>query len=246
MYTYLLLNIGTLLFPLALSFDKRVAFFRRWKALLPSILITASLFIVWDIWFTESGVWGFNPDYLIGVDICGLPLEECLFFFTVPYALCFIYACLTAYLKPKPNSKFSSLFSLIMLIVMVCLLIPNIGKWYSMVCLGFAIGLLVLVRYVFKSDWMHTFYQSYLISLVPFLAVNGVLTFLPVVWYSPDHFSTIRLISIPLEDLFYSFSLFLMNISLFEFFMAKMGIQLNKKTPISQGKGTCIRKYGLR
>lgn len=246
MYTYLLLNIGTLLGPLALSFDKRVAFFKRWKALFPAILITALVFIVWDVIFTEHGVWGFNPEYLIGIDFFGLPLEEILFFFTVPYALVFIYACLTAYLRSREESKFEMAMSLLMVMVMLGLLIPNFGRWYSTVCLAFGLGILIFVRYAQQAKWMHIFFLAYLISLVPFLSVNGVLTALPVVTYNPDHFSTFRLGSIPVEDLFYSFSLFLMNVSLFEFFMARMGIGLNTKqvpklTPIA-GPGSRIRK----
>ncbi|RYZ42191.1 MAG: lycopene cyclase domain-containing protein, partial [Sphingobacteriales bacterium] len=75
---YLYLNIFTVFFPLALSFDKRVHFWKKWYAALPAILVTAVLFIAWDAKFTDMGVWGFNPDYLIGAELFGLPLEEVL------------------------------------------------------------------------------------------------------------------------------------------------------------------------
>jgi len=65
-YLYLGLNLFTLLGPLALSFDRKVAYWRTWKALFPAIAITGALFLGWDVWFTDAGVWGFNPEYLTG------------------------------------------------------------------------------------------------------------------------------------------------------------------------------------
>ena len=61
---YLYINLAVLAVPLALSFDRRVAFFRLWPYVLPAIAINAAIFIAWDALFTERGIWGFNPDYL--------------------------------------------------------------------------------------------------------------------------------------------------------------------------------------
>ena len=34
--------------------------------------------MIWDVLFTVNGVWGFNPDYLVGIKRLGLLLEICL------------------------------------------------------------------------------------------------------------------------------------------------------------------------
>src|SRR3712207_5526265 len=99
MYIYLYLNIFTILFPLLRSFDKRVQFYKTWKYLFPAIAINALIFIIWDSIFTHHGVWGFNTDSLLGIYLFNLPLEEILFFITVPYACVFIYECLNVYVK---------------------------------------------------------------------------------------------------------------------------------------------------
>ena len=88
---YLWINILTLLFPLLLSFDKKVAFYKRWKYLFPAIAVTATFFLIWDEWFTQMHIWDFNAKYLMGYYMGHLPAEEVLFFFTVPYASIFIF-----------------------------------------------------------------------------------------------------------------------------------------------------------
>lgn len=101
-YVYLFLDVFTILGPLALSFDKKVAFYKDWQWLLPSLLWVSGLYLLWDVWFTAVGIWEFNFRYLLGPKLFGLPLEEYGFFIVVPYACLFIYRCLQAYF---PNLK---------------------------------------------------------------------------------------------------------------------------------------------
>ena len=79
-YLYLVVDLAVIAVPLAFSFDRKVRFVRFWPALFPAIAVMMALFIPWDIAFTERGIWGFNPDYLSGFWIAGIPVEEWLFF----------------------------------------------------------------------------------------------------------------------------------------------------------------------
>ena len=96
-WTYLWVNLAVLSVPFIASFDKRVAFVKEWKAFWPACLLTMAGFIAWDVVFTARGIWGFNPEHLAGIDVLGLPIEEWLFFITVPYACVFTYACFKKY-----------------------------------------------------------------------------------------------------------------------------------------------------
>lgn len=76
-----------------------------------------------------------------------------------------------------------------------------------------------------KANPTGKFYRAYLVSQIPFLVVNGVLTSLPVVIYNNNENLGTRIYAIPAEDFFYSLLMLLMNISLMEFFKRKQNIQ---------------------
>ena len=58
MYLYLLLNLGSISIPLLYSFNKKMSFIKQWKTVFMSIILVATFFIVWDVIFTENGIWG--------------------------------------------------------------------------------------------------------------------------------------------------------------------------------------------
>ena len=103
-YLYLTVDLAVLAIPLLCSFDRKVRFVRFWPALFPAIAVMMALFIPWDIAFTERGIWGFNPDYLSGLWIAGIPLEEWLFFLCIPYACLFTYESLSTHPRPHRGS----------------------------------------------------------------------------------------------------------------------------------------------
>jgi lycopene cyclase domain-containing protein len=63
---YLWVNLLSIIPPLILSFHPKLQLNKRWSSLWPAILITAFFYIVWDMFYTHLGVWGFNPKYLLG------------------------------------------------------------------------------------------------------------------------------------------------------------------------------------
>jgi lycopene cyclase domain-containing protein len=216
MYIYLYLNLCTLFFPLVLSFDKRVHFYTSWKFLFPAMGVNAAVFISWDYLFTKRGIWGFNPDYLVGAELFGLPLEEVLFFVTVPYACVFIYEVLRAYVSRdwlRPHAARFSLVLIGLLVVLGCFFLPRL--YTSVTCFFLALVLAVHL-WTFKDKVLGWFYLTYLVHLLPFLLVNGVLTAIPIVWYNNTYNLGIRLYTIPVEDAAYSMGMLLLTITVYE------------------------------
>ena len=222
-YLYLLLNLATWIPPFILSFDKKVAYFKRWKYLLPSLLIVGAFFIVWDVFFTRYGIWGFNSMYLTGVELINLPMEEWLFFFTIPYASIFIYDCIKAYFPDLRFYKEGVWIALILALILMLIGIFNFMKWYTALTFLLLSYLLFYLGYK-KVDYLGRFFISYLIVLVPFFLVNGILTGSgiqdQVVWYNDMENLGFRLVTIPIEDLFYGMLLVLGNVSLYEYFQS--------------------------
>jgi lycopene cyclase domain-containing protein len=218
-YTYFLILAASLAGPLALSFDKKVAFYKNWKYLFPAMIIPALLYIVWDFYFTSKGVWSFNEEYIIGVKLYNLPVEEILFFFIVPYCCVFIYACIRSYFPNLINKKPAHLFLIILAITLLITGIIYFEKYYTgwtFIFTGAVILILYLFRNFFKRFDAASFLISYAICLIPFLIVNGILTAIPVVIYNDAENLGIRIYTIPFEDAFYGMLLILMNIVLYE------------------------------
>lgn len=220
-YTYLLVNLGALLIPFAFSFHPKLQFVRAWKAFWPACLVVAAIFLVWDHFYTTAGVWGFNPDYVVGIYVGDLPLEEVLFFICIPYACVFTYHCFTLLLKSSMR-KLSMPFTIILgsaLLIDGIVFIDNLYTAAAMIPAGI---LMFVHQFATRSDWLGKFYFTWLILLIPFFIVNGILTGTgldaPVVWYDDTENHGIRLLTIPIEDLFYGLSMILLNVSLFEWF----------------------------
>lgn len=214
---YLLINFLTILFPILLSFDNRVQFYKKWKYIFPGLFITGLLFLIWDYLFTVLDVWSFNADYLIGVYLFNLPLEEILFFVTVPFACIFIYECLNFYVKKDVLRPFSRLISIILISLSTIILIAFYVRVYTLITFGLLLVTLTYVEFVQTAN-LGRFYLAFLVSLVPFYIVNGILTSIPIVMYNDAENMTFRIGTIPFEDHFYSMSMLLINIQLFEYF----------------------------
>lgn len=216
MSLYLFLNIASFLIPFLYSFEKRMKFSTRWKVVFPSLIVTALFFIIWDIIFTKMGVWSFNPRYHSGIEFFGLPVEEWLFFICIPYASIFIHFSFYYFLPnvALSNSVVKKIYWLLMAIVIPTTLF-NYDKWYTFVNLSLFVIIITIAVFKVKQI-LNTYFITFLIILIPFLLVNGILTgsFIeePVVFYNDNENLGIRLGTIPIEDVAYAFTMMLMSL----------------------------------
>lgn len=216
---YLILDLATPLFPIVLSFDRRVHYVDKWRSVLLATLVVAIPFLIWDFIFTENGYWGFNPDYLIGWYIGNLPLEEVLFFIVVPFACAFIYECCKYYFRKINFKLFNRIAQFMIPMYALMLTLLESTGWYTF---SVVISSGIVLIWWLRSPRYSFVGISFLVSLIPFLVVNGALTGgmteAPVVWYSELQKVTPRIWTIPMEDVLYCFTLVAAVFMLSEFF----------------------------
>ena len=245
-YLYLTVDLAVLAIPLALSFDRKVRFVRFWPALFPAIAVMMALFIPWDVAFTEQGVWGFNPAYLSGVWIAGIPLEEWLFFLCIPYACVFTYESLKHYVPNPPWRPLAIPATALLAVAAAAIALKMPERSYiattcaltAILCTGLAVA---AARREVVREWNHQLWFAYLPLLVPFILSNGILTGLhfwrypilnrdveqitdQIVWYNNGHNLSIRIFSMPVDDLFYGFLMIALTIISYEVIARRLGI----------------------
>ncbi len=220
---YLILDGLTILFPLLLSFDKKVAFYKTWNFVFIAFLMVGIPFIAWDVLFTKIGVWGFNANYLTEVSLFNLPVEEALFFVVVPFACVFIFACVKAYFSKLKLEGFNRIFYALLIIYAIVVLVVGWGGYYSM---SASILTLISIPFLLKLKVNLRFLPlSFLIALIPFFIVNGVLTGTgleePIVWYNDLENVGVRLYTIPVEDVLYGWVLITLNILVYQHYLER-------------------------
>ncbi len=209
-YYYLLIDFVTILFPIILSFDKKVAFYKSWPSIFKGLFVGGILFLVWDHFFTIKQIWSFNPKYISGLYVFSLPIEEVLFFLLIPYACLFIWHCVEAYFPQTIGMKFPKLVWLLLFVLSVLMLMLFHNRVYTLVTFGL-LSIISIYFLINAKPWHSSFIISYVISLIPFFIINGLLTSIPIVLYNDSENIGFRWGTIPFEDSFYMLALLMLN-----------------------------------
>lgn len=222
---YLLLNLGSISVPFLYSFHPRLQLHKRFLWIFVSIVLTMVIFIPWDVIFTIHEIWGFNDTYFLGAKVFSLPIEEWLFFICIPFACVFThYALLLYFPNLKLNKTTTKAISIGLITLLFILAVINYDKWYTVINFSLAIPITVLV-YKYNTKLLQHFFLTFLVMLIPFFIVNGILTgsFITdqVVWYNNAENLGIRMGTIPVEDSIYAFTMILCNLFLTEVFVKK-------------------------
>jgi lycopene cyclase domain-containing protein len=191
----------------------KIKYYRNIKPLLISIFIVGLAYIIWDVIVTDIGHWAFNDDYLMGIRILGLPLEEILFFIVVPFACIFIYENLYYYLEQKELVYNQMMYIFIAIIFIIIGLVFNDQGYTMLAMFSCAAFFIVAVLYAPEVLRSNLYWYYIVVSFIPFIIFNFLLTSYPIVTYNPamiwggDGWWNGRFLTIPLEDFFYNFSM---------------------------------------
>ena len=223
MSLYFKVLLFSFIIPFIFSFHQKIKFYKFFKQIAASLSLIGFFFIIWDIYFTKIGVWGFDKKHHSSIMLSNLPLEEVLFFFVIPFVCVFTYFVLSE--KKVLNLNINTTFLKLICILLIVLAVLFFKNAYTISVLILTILILLYIIY-YRPDWIGYFFSMYLIiHIFPFLLVNGVLTGyitdLTPVWYDSNNIIGVRLGTIPVEDFLYSFILLFLNTSLFEYLRKK-------------------------
>jgi lycopene cyclase domain-containing protein len=172
------------------------------------LFIIGIFFIAWDVFATARGHWSFNLAYVNDFKFLGLPIEEILFFITVPYSCLFVFDSVLHFLGDKELfSPRKWLFTVIGLLI----ILSSFGfynKEYTFLAI-LSVGLSILVVSLVNVSLLSskTFWIYTVLTLGLFLIFNYILTSLPVVQYSSTAITGFRITTIPIEDFLFNFSM---------------------------------------
>ncbi|WP_317169349.1 lycopene cyclase domain-containing protein [Mucilaginibacter humi] len=131
----------------------------------------------------------------------------------------FTYTCLSVLIKKKLSKRGQLVITSTLIALSFFMSIRFHALSYTSYTFVVLAILLIIAQFVLKVNWLSQFYTTYLVLLLPFIIVNGLLTGTglanPVVWYNPLHIIGLRILTIPFEDIFYGMDLILLNVMIY-------------------------------
>jgi len=203
-------------FVILLSLSLGKLLYKKMK--LPSLLQLLKIlpiiifFIIWDAVATGYW-WDFNYQYtFFKWRIFGLPIEEILFFFTVPLGLITFTENLFPIIKNTNISlDWSDIVALIVslkLFLIIIFITSLFSSWFYSAFVCF-----LLIHFIKKSVLINkVFLAGIIFTICTTLIFNYYLTYLPIVTYNNIFKSNIHVGTIPIEDFGYGLLMYLMII----------------------------------
>ena len=216
-FEYLLFNLVVIAGPVVSQFTRQIKSVSRWRLKLRVSAIVMIPYVIWDV-LVVGLHWQFNTAYTLNFRLFGLPIEEWLFFITVPFGCLLVWETL-----PQVDRWFVRLKSLRYVRNVLYAALPvgiwvfSTGKQYTGLVLC-CFGLVGLVDMLLRTDLLlrpKTYLYLAIVSGL-ILVFNGYLTARPVVTYGEVYQMGYRIWTIPIEDFGYGFTLMLFNTMLYE------------------------------
>ena len=216
--SYLLLLLVFLIIPAVLSTKSKVRFVFQLKYLLPAIIFTEAIFVMWNKRFIELGIWEYNPNYITGIEFLAVPIEEWISFLIIPLSTAYIYEWLKIKFEKFEQANIFVALSLVIFAfsgVFAYASRQNLFTFFTFFLTAIYLGYMVF-RNRFKKHFTK-FYMAYFIALLPFFTVSLIMNALPVIIYNSDHIKGLAITGVPVEKLGYLFLMLLITISSYEY-----------------------------
>jgi len=218
-FEYLILDVIILFSPfLGRMFYKNFSM-PNVKYFLISTFLASIIFLIWDFLVTNRW-WHFNDEYLIGLKVFNLPIEEVIFFPAVSFSCFLIWINLKKIFLGSFSSNFISLFTILLLALSLFLSVYFFRKkrFYTSVVLISQV-LVIIFDFLLETKLilLKSFWLFIIIILFLTFIFNFYLTSRPIVLYKESYKSGKKIFSIPIEDFIYGVVFLYLNLLIYEF-----------------------------
>ena len=215
-YEYLLFNLIVIIGPVGLQFNHQIKQVSHWRLKLLTSGIVMIPYVIWDALVTGSH-WWFNEAYTLNFRLFDLPIGEWFFFITAPYGCLLVWETLSdTKLLTRPNSL-RHVRTVLYAALPIGVWVFSTGKQYTglvLICVGLVGVTDTLLRTELFMQLKTYIYLGIVSGLI--LIFNGYLTARPVVSYGEAYQMGYRILTIPIEDFGYGFTLMLFNTMVYE------------------------------
>ena len=216
MSTYGLILLASISIPFLASFHPKIKFYKNFKQVLITSVITGIPFLIWDSLFSKNKIWEFNSQKVSHIFIAGMPIEELLFFLVIPFCCLLIYEIIQKFIIDKKIIIADRVFNFIALACVLMAILFRQQTYTVVLFIWLSLTLLLIQNFKEKILSSQNYWLWIAICYLPFLIVNGLLTGIPVVIYQAQQIWGIRIFNIPLEDFFYNWSLLSLNLAIYK------------------------------
>lgn len=223
-FAFLFLALGLIVLPFVLQFDKK--FFKEGTlpAAIGASLVSGVIFSAITLAMQLAGLLHFDTASTIGLIIGGVPLEQYLLNFSFAFAASGLYQYLNMKFPKNDLQKYSLAVSNLLLGLCVAFLFFGYTKWYTMFTFATLTVVLFLIEYVGSLRFMYKAYRAFLVMLVPFYLVYGILFWNGVLRVAKNQLTGMFVAKIPIETHFIALSMVLVSVYVFEFLMRKRSV----------------------
>lgn len=217
-FSFLICLSAFALFPLILTLFAKIRFAEKLKYVMPSILISGIIFLLWDIKFTGVGIWIYKPEFAVGLSHKGLPVEQWLFYLLVPFSGMVVYEFVKRrFATLDLNNVFIGISLLLILVFAVIAYMYRVRFYTFFVFLFTTIYLgYTIFRKQYKSH-LTSFYITFILMLIPYLLFSLPLTWETAIEYHQEQVLGVWIGMMPVENLIFLFLLLLINLTVYEY-----------------------------
>lgn len=223
-FASLFLALGLIVFPFVLHLDRKIFNKETFKATLSASLISGFIFCTITLAMRLAGLLLFNVDKSMGLALREIPLEQYLLNFSFAFAGLGLYQYLNVRFPKNDLQKYSLALSNLLLGLSVAFMFFGYPKWYTLSTFVTLAIVLFLIEYVGVLRFMYRAYRAFLVLLLPFYLVYGILFWNGILSVNETQLTGMFVAKVPIESHFLALSMLLVSVYSFEFLMRKRSV----------------------